>query len=158
MWRSPVTRGVIACLAWLLTAPLASADGLAGLNDWNGVSLPAFTASRLSWAVDRGAFAPVQIQPGRTYYLDVAWRAHGDPVMPPDELRIASALDEGRRDTTTPDWGVRQDFIALRPGYYLVEVRLLASEYDPLDLAYILHWPGAGREDDVELREVPAKV
>jgi len=127
-------------------------------NDQYGVSLSEFHASILSWGLgESGLFAPIPVQTGDVHYLDLAWRAHGDPPIPADELRVASALDQGQRNTKLPDWGMRQDFIRLKPGAYRLVVRILAEGYDtPLNLAYRLRWPGPGREDDIQLIEIPS--
>ena len=114
--------------------------------------MPQFVASRLSWAKNNGLFASISIRPSDTVYLDLAWHAHGDPPFRPDELRVASALDEGARDTR--NWGRRQDFIPLEPGFYLFEIQIWAEGYNtPVERTYHLHWPGPGQEDNIRLVE-----
>jgi hypothetical protein len=130
---------------------------LSDLDDRQGASLSEFHASRLSWGSRgrSGLFAPISIQPGDTEYLDLAWRAHGDPSIPEDRLLTASALDKGERNTQSPDWGLRQDFIPLEPGYYLLVIQIWAKGYDaPVKCKYRLHWPGPGQEDDIRLTEI----
>ena len=123
---------------------------LENLEDPGGVPLPEAQASILSWA--DGVFEPVDIKPGDVpRYLDLAWRAADDPPMPDDELRIASAKDQGKRDTSSKQWGLRQDFIPLKPGYYRLIVRFVADDYLPVERLFRLHWPGQGREDDIRL-------
>ena len=121
-------------------------------DDQTGEHLPQFVASRLSWAKNNGLFASISIRPSDTVYLDLAWHAHGDPPFRPDELRVASALDEGARDTR--NWGRRQDFIPLEPGFYLFEIQIWAEGYNtPVERTYHLHWPGPGQEDNIRLVE-----
>lgn len=121
-------------------------------EDPGGVPLPEAQASILSWA--DGVFEPVDIKPGDVpRYLDLAWRAAGDPPMPDDELRIASAKDQGKRDTSSKQWGLRQDFIPLKPGYYRLIVRFVSDGYMPIERAFRLHWPGPTREDEIRLFE-----
>lgn len=121
-------------------------------EDPGGVPLPEAQASILSWA--DGVFEPVDIKPGDVpRYLDLAWRAAGDPPMPDDELRIASAKDQGKRDTSSKQWGLRQDFIPLKPGFYRLIIRIVADGYLPIERAFRLHWPRPGCEDDIRLSE-----
>jgi hypothetical protein len=124
-------------------------------DDDTGEAVLDFHASRLSWARGDGLFAPISINPTKPEYLDIAWRAVDDPPIPDNELRVASALDDGDRDTHSLDWGLRQDFIPLKPGDYRCTVRIWAHGYDkPVERSYRLHWPGAGREGDMRLMEV----
>lgn len=126
---------------------------LVDATDQQGMPLPESQTTILSW--DPGTFAPVSLQPHEPKYLDLAWRANNDPPILDDELRIASALDRGKRNTASPNWGKRQDFIPLKPGHYLLIVRFLATGYDvPLERRYHLHWPGQGQESDIQLSEV----
>ena len=126
-------------------------------NDQQGASLPEFHASYLSWGSRgrSGVFEPISIQPKDTEYLDLVWRAHGDPPIPENQLRVASSLDRGERNTSSSDWGKRQDFIPLEPGYYLLVVRVWADGYNiPVECTYRLYWPGPGQENDVRLVEI----
>lgn len=127
---------------------------LRGRQDYQGDSME-FPESILSWGGNRGGlFAPIDVQPGTEEHLDLVWRAHGNPPIPADELRVASALDQGPRDTQHPYWGRRQDFIPLKPGYYRIAVRIMAEGHAaPVELAYHLHWPGPGQEEDIRLTE-----
>jgi hypothetical protein len=130
---------------------------LDGPDDQQGAPLPEFHASCLSWGSrDRsGVFEPISIQPKDTEYLDLVWRAHGDPPIPENQLRVASALDHGERNTSSSDWGKRQDFIPLGPGYYLLIVQVWADGYNiPVECTYRLHWPGPGQEDNIRLVEI----
>jgi hypothetical protein len=86
-------------------------------------------------------------------YLDLAWHARHDPPFRDDELRVASALEDGARNAE--NWGKRQDFISLEPGFYLFDIEIWAEGYDTfVKRIYRLHWPGAGQEDDIRLVEV----
>jgi len=127
---------------------------LNGPYDCAGEDLPQFTASRLSWARGQGLFGPISLSQGRTVYLDLAWRAHCDPPILEDELRVASSLDVAKRDTKSSEWGVRQDFIRLRPGYYLFTIRIFAEGYYWVEDTYRLHWPGAGQESGIRLTRI----
>jgi S1-C subfamily serine protease len=50
---------------------------------------------------------------------------------------------------------VRQDFVPLKPGYYLFVVRFTAEGYeDVLERKFRLHWPGRGLEEDIRLTEI----
>jgi hypothetical protein len=120
-----------------------------------GKPLPAFTPSYLSWAREKGLFGKIDLKPGKEEHLDLAWHARGDPPMADDELRVASSLDSDReRDTTSEDWGMRQDFISLKPGYYLFTIRIFAEGYDDwFEGEYQLYWPGIGQESDIHLVE-----
>lgn len=123
------------------------------INDNKGVPLRRFTSSTLSWAKsERGMFGPIHIEANNPVYLDLAWRAD-DPPIPKDELRVASSLDIGKRDDQY--FGIRQDFIPLKPGYYQLVVRLIADGYKtPAEQIYILHWSGLGKEDDIRVAVV----
>ncbi|MCI0643842.1 MAG: hypothetical protein L0346_03015 [Chloroflexi bacterium] len=124
-------------------------------NDIEGKPLPESEATILSWADN--LFEPISIESDdlpKPKYLDLAWRANGDPPIPADELRIASSRDRGKRDTSLPLWGMRQDFIPLKPGYYLLIIRISAAGYAPIELKYRLHWPGPGKEDEIRWYEV----
>lgn len=123
-------------------------------EDTDGKPVPESQVSLLSWADNK--FTPITIQPHTSQYLDLAWRAHGDPPIPAGELRVASSRDEGTRNTHSPDWGQRQDFIPLKPGHYLLVVRLIAKDFAPLECTYRLHWPGPGQEDAILLTEMNA--
>jgi len=116
---------------------------LASPGGQQGAPLPQSQTTILSW--DDGEFAPILLTAHKPRYLQLAWRAESNSLMPADELRIASARDAGKRDTEAPEWGVRQDFIPLEPGYYLLIVRILAKGYTtPLECRYRLYWPGEG--------------
>lgn len=125
---------------------------LRGTADLRGKPLPESQTSILSWA--DSIFEPISLHPHQPRYLDLAWRAQDDPPIPSDELRIASAREEGTRDTHCPSWGQRQDFIPLKPGHFLLIVRLFAEKYAPMELRYRLDWPGPGAEDKIRLFEV----
>jgi hypothetical protein len=128
-------------------------------NDPQGEPWHELHRSMLSWAQGTGLFAPISLRPYVTEYLDLAWRAGGDPPIPEHQLRVASALDPGPRDTKSPDWGMRQDFIPLEPGYYLLVIRILSEDYGtPLERRYHLHWPGPGQEDGIRLSETTENI
>ena len=124
---------------------------LASESDQHGKPHPRFQTSVLSWA--DGLFEAVTITPEEPRYLDLVWRAAHDPPIPEDELRIASARDRGVRDTESPDWGKRQDFIPLKPGFHALEIRVVAEGYSRLERRYRVHWPGPGRESEIRLLE-----
>ncbi len=111
-----------------------------------------FQFSILSWADNK--FEPIPIRPHKPEYLDLVWRATGDSPFPQDELRVASAREQGKRDVKF--WGMRQDFIPLKSGYYLLVVQIMAEGYaEPVKRTYRLHWPGPGQEDDIRLTVEP---
>jgi len=134
---------------------------LNGPNDQVGEHLLQFVASRLSWAKeDTGIFAPISIQPSDTKYLDLAWHAHGSPPFGENEMRVASALVEGERNSQY--WDKQQDFIPLEPDYYLFVVQIWAEGYDaPVERTYRLHWQpgpeGPEHEHHIRLKEVSAE-
>jgi S1-C subfamily serine protease len=133
---------------------------LDGPSDHQGNPVPEFHASCLSWGSrgESGVFGPISIHPTDTDYLDLAWRAHGDPQIPRNQLRVASALEHSERNTESSDWGKRQDFIPLEPGYYFLTVQIWAKGYHaPWERTYQLHWPGSGQEDDIRLVEAADK-
>lgn len=121
-------------------------------EDSVGEHLPTAQATILSWADNN--FNPISIEPYETHYLDLAWRATGDPPIPDSELRVASARDQGKRNTASPEWGRRQDFIPLQPGHYLLVVRFTAKDSAPLERRFRLHWPGPGHENEILLTAV----
>lgn len=121
-------------------------------EDFEGEYVSRFEPSVLSW--NDNLFEPIELNPGELpRYLDLVWRAHADPPIPEDELRVSSSRDIGRRNTTSETWGMRQDFIPLKPGSYQLTVRLKAEGYTSLILNYRLLWPGVGRENEIHLVE-----
>ena len=56
-----------------------------------GPPLPESQTTFLSW--NEVGFYPTDILFGIPQYLELAWRANGDPLFPPNELRIASAIE-----------------------------------------------------------------
>jgi WD40 repeat protein len=124
-------------------------------GDQPGKPLSRFVQTKLSWAVNHGYFGPISMAPrsrGGGKCLDLAWHARADPPFPDDELRVASALDDGDRDAEK--WNKRQDFIPLKPGYYRFVIRFFAQGFAPAVYEYCLYWPGVGRENEIHLTEL----
>ena len=52
--------------------------------------------------------------------------------------------------------GVNQDFIPLKPGEYVLVVRMMAKGYERVEYKYRLVWPGTRGVDKITLSEVPS--
>lgn len=131
-------------------AIIADVQRLRDPNDVQGEPLAEFQTSILSWAPSE--FGPLAVQAGDPKPLDLVWRAIHEPPFPDDEMRIASASEPGRRSAS--EWGRSQDFIPLKPGHYLLVVRILATGYASLERRFRLHWPGPGQESGIRLFEL----